>query len=258
MDTRKTPEMDDDQVEGRNPVMEAIRGPREVKTIYLARNVERTGVIVRIVAAAGSEKIPIIEIDKAELSRIASTAAPQGVVARVSPFIYIGLDELVAGLETRKTPLLLALDGVEDPRNLGSLLRVADAAGVDGVIIPRRRACQVTPAVNSASAGAVEHVRVVSVANIANSLVRLKKEGFWVVGADAESGGLYCELDLSGPLVMVLGGEGKGLGRLVKERCDFLARLPMAGKVSSLNVATAGAVLLFEALRQRTTDGGRS
>ena len=144
----------------------------------------------------------------------------------------------------------------EDPQNLGSLLRVADAAGVDHVIIPKRRSANVTATVAKASAGAVEHVRIVRVSNVASALARLKNDGFWVVGAESEGGVPYYELDLAVPLVIVLGGEGGGLGRLVKERCDLMARLPMRGAVTSLNVANAGAVLLYEALRQRSA--GRS
>jgi 23S rRNA (guanosine2251-2'-O)-methyltransferase len=182
---------------------------------------------------------------------MAETASPQGVVASVAPYRYYELREIPAP-EAGRVPFILALDGVEDPRNLGSLLRVADAAGADFVIIPKRRSAHVTAAVAKASAGAVEHVRIARVSNVSSALLRLKEDGFWVVGAESESGVAPWELDLAVPLVVVLGGEGGGMGRLVRERCDHLVSLPMNGKVSSLNVANAGAVLLYEALRQRT------
>lgn len=249
--TQKVPSCGEEQVEGRNPVLEALRGPREVGVIYLARGTNRSGAIIEIIKLAGREGITVIELDRGELARMAGTPAPQGVIARVAPYRYMELGDLIRGFKAEEVPLVLVLDGVEDPQNFGSLLRVADATGVDGVIAARRRACPVTPSVCKASAGAVEHVKVVQVGNIASTLVRLKEEGLWVVGAEASGGIPYYRVDLSLPSVVVLGGEGKGLGRLVRQRCDRLAALPMMGKVSSINVASAGAVILFEALRQR-------
>ncbi|MBU4194837.1 MAG: 23S rRNA (guanosine(2251)-2'-O)-methyltransferase RlmB, partial [Actinobacteria bacterium] len=163
-------------------------------------------------------------------------------------------DELTGGFKDGRTPLVLILDGVEDPRNFGSLLRVADAVGASGVIVARRRSSPVTAVVAKASAGAVEHVTVAKVASISGTLLRMKEEGLWVVGADAGGDEPYYQLDVTVPVAVVLGGEGKGLRRLVKERCDFLARLPMSGRISSLNVSTAAAALLFETIRQREAD----
>ena len=243
-----------EQIEGRNPVLEALRGPRRVLEVYLARGIERKGVVAEIASESGRGGIPLREVSRERLAEIAETTAPQGVVARVSPYRYAKLEDIIStGVDN--SPLVFALDGVEDPRNLGSLLRVADATAADGVIVAKRRSAHVTAAVAKASAGAVEHIRLAQVANMERTLARLKEEGLWVVGAEAEGGVPYWELDLTGPLVLVLGGEGKGLGRLVRERCDFLARLPMLGSVSSLNVATAAAVLAYEAVRQRSGIG---
>jgi 23S rRNA (guanosine2251-2'-O)-methyltransferase len=239
-----------EQVEGRNPVLEALRGPRRVLEVYLAAGVERKGVVARIISESGRGGIPLSEVPRRRIEEMARTSAPQGVVARVSPYRYARLEEVIPAADSGPA-LLLALDGVEDPHNLGSLLRIADAVAADGVVVARRRSAQVTEAVAKASAGAVEHVRIARVANMARTLSRLKEEGLWIVGAEAEGSVPYWELDLTGPLVLLLGGEGKGLGRLVKERCDFLAGLPMMGGVSSLNVAAAAAVLAYEALRQR-------
>jgi len=240
-----------EQIEGRNPVLEALRGPRRVYTVYLADGVDAKGAVAEIVKKCRSESIPIREIPRERLDEMAETASPQGVLAEVSPYRYAEIDEIL-GTAGADIPLVFALDGVEDPRNFGSLLRVADAVGADGVIVTRRRSAHVTAAVAKASAGAVEHIRVAQVANMANTLSALKKKGLWVVGADSMGGVPYYEIDFTVPLVLVLGSEGKGLGRLVGERCDFVVRLPMVGEVSSLNVATAGAVLAYEALRQRT------
>lgn len=240
-----------EQIEGRNPVLEALRGGRKVAAIFLPEGVEIKGTLKEILKLAEARKIPVERIERDEFARMSLTRSPQGVLAEVSPFAYADIAELEESFQGEEKPLVLVLDGVEDPQNFGSLLRVAEACGVSGVVIARRRSSPVTPAVAKASAGAVEHVRVARVANIASTLERLKEKGLWVVGADSESGEPYHQVDLSAAIALVLGSEGKGLKRLVKERCDFLVKLPMLGKVSSLNVSTAGAVLLYEALRQR-------
>ena len=240
-----------DRVEGRNPVLEALRGPRDVGRVYIAEGTNRSGIVEEIIGLAGQGGAPVISLSREEFSRMARTSSPQGILASVSRYRYATLDELTGGFKDGRTPLVLILDGVEDPRNFGSLLRVADAVGASGVIIARRRSSPVTAVVAKASAGAVEHVTVAKVASITGTLLRMKDEGLWVVGADAGSDELYYRLDLTVPVAVVLGGEGKGLRRLVKERCDYLARLPMSGRISSLNVSTAAAALLFEALRQR-------
>jgi len=243
-----------DRVEGRNPVLEALRGPRDVGRVYVAEGAIHSGIVEEIIDLAGRDGVPVVHLSREEISRMAVTSSPQGILASVSPYRFVTLDELTGGFKKGGIPLVLILDGVEDPRNFGSLLRVADAVGASGVIVARRRSSPVTAVVAKASAGAVEHVTVAKVASISGTLLRMKKEGLWVVGADAESDESYSQLDFTVPLAVVLGGEGKGLRRLVKERCDFLARLPMSGAISSLNVSTAAAVLLYEILRQREVD----
>lgn len=174
----------------------------------------------------------------------------------MSPYRYYDLKQAVSFLGKGKTALVVALDGVEDPQNFGSILRLAETAGADFVITAKRRSCSVTPAVAKASAGAVEHARIVRVPNLPGALARLKDEGLWVVGADPGGKEPYFNMDLTVPLVFVLGSEGKGIGRLVKEQCDFLASLPLFGEVKSLNVSSTAAVLLYEAVRQRAVKPG--
>jgi 23S rRNA (guanosine2251-2'-O)-methyltransferase len=242
-----------DQVEGRNPVLEALRGPREVFEIYLASAADRSDEIHEILRLAVIEGVPVKDATRQRIDAMAKTSAPQGVIAKVSPYEYLDLAELLQKVSAAESPLVLALDGVEDPQNLGALLRVADTAGVDAVVIPGRASAGVTPTVAKASAGAVEHVTLAQVSSLPAALERLKSEGLQIAGAEAEGAVPYYELDMTVPLAVVLGGEGKGLGRLVREMCDVMVSLPMRGHVSSLNVATTGAVLLFEALRQRAT-----
>lgn len=244
-----------DQVEGRNAILEALKGPRAVSRIYVAEGLERSDTVDSILAAAASERIPVVKVARGEIARMAQTSSPQGIVATVSEYPYASPRDLLDVLKDGRTPLILALDGVEDPHNFGSLLRVADACGVHGVITGQRRSSPVTPTVCKSSAGACEHVSVVRVANVSGLLLRLKKEGMWIIGADAEGDVPYYEIDFTMPVTVVVGGEGGGLGRLMKERCDRLVRLPMLGQVSSLNVATAGAALLYEVIRQRSVRG---
>lgn len=251
MSPAKRPDDKANTVEGRNPVLEALRGPRKVTRVLLAEGTPRTGAIEQIVSLATEQGVPLSEVPRPEFSRLVRTHSPQGVVADVAPYRYATLRELIQTFHDGRVPLVLALDGVEDPQNFGSLLRVADAVGVNGVVTAERRSCPVTAAVSKASAGAVEHVKVVRVANVGSALLRLKEEGLWVIGAEAAGGVPYQQVDFRPPTAVVLGAEGAGLGRLIKERCDVLACIPMAGRVSSLNVATAGAVLMFEVTRQR-------
>ncbi len=242
-----------DQVEGRNPVLEALRGPRRVHEIYLARIADRSNEVEQIIKLAARSGVPIKPASRDRIDSMARTSAPQGVIAKTDPFAYIDLAEMLDRVSSVPSPLVLALDGVEDPQNLGAILRVSDAAGVDVVVIPGKRSVGVTPSVAKASAGAVEHVTAARVSSLPAALERLKAAGLLVVGADAEGGLPYYRIDMTVPLALVLGGEGKGLGRLVRERCEAVASLPMRGGVASLNVATTGSVLLFEALRQRET-----
>ena len=243
-----------EQVEGKNPVIEALRGPRRVHAVYLAPGRSDRGATSLILSLAGERGVPVKTLPHDEFERLSHTASPQGVIARVSKYPYLSVEELHGN--PGRAPLFLALDGVQDPQNFGSLLRVAEGCGVDGVLVPARRSCPVTPAVCKASAGAAEHVKIARVPNLCRALENLKRRmGLWVAGACADGDTLYSELDLTVPLVLVLGGENKGIRRLVREHCDMLARVPMTGRVNSLNVAACGAIILYEALRQRAAAG---
>jgi len=244
---------DTDQVEGRNPVLEVLRGPREVYEIYLAKVAERTPEIEEIVSLARAEGVPVKDASRDRIDGMSRTSAPQGIIAKVETYTFLDLAELLDLVSSAPLPLVVVLDRIEDPQNLGALLRVAETAGVDAVVVPGKRAAGITPAVAKASAGAVEHIKVARVSSLPAAIERLKTAGLWVAGAEAGEGSPYFELDMTVPLAIVLGSEGQGLSRLVKEKCDSLVSLPVKGRVGSLNVSTAGAVLIYEAVRQRAS-----
>ncbi len=239
---------------GRQPVRETLRaGRRQIFKVLLARGIKSTGIIGQILALAEAANIPVQAADRQELDRLGGEANHQGLAAEVSGYPYVELDTLAAAAwQATEPPLLLLLDHIQDPQNLGSLLRTAEAVGVHGAVLPGRRAAGVTPAAVRASAGAAEHVRVAQVTNLVQAMERLKAAGIWLAGLEAlPESHLYTTADLSGPLGLVIGSEGRGLARLVRERCDFLIRLPMHGQIESLNAAVAGAIALYEARRQR-------
>lgn len=234
---------------GLHPVEEAIRsGNRRLESVLVAKNRQdaRLNSLLDACRAAG---IPVRMEGREQLTRMARTDAHQGVVAVVAERGYCSIEDLLA---PRGGPLfLLALDGVEDPHNLGALLRTADGAGVDGVLLPERRAASVNATVVKTSAGAAEHVRIARVTNLVRALEELKRQNIWCVGLDERGTLNYDAYDYRSPCVLVLGGEGGGLHDLVRRTCDHLLRIPMAGQVSSLNVSVAGAVVMYEAARQR-------
>ncbi|MFZ5828202.1 MAG: 23S rRNA (guanosine(2251)-2'-O)-methyltransferase RlmB [Bacillota bacterium] len=239
------------QIEGRNPVLEALRAGREINKLLVAKGA-REGSIREVVGLARQAGVIIQEVDRERLDALAQGRNHQGVIAMVAAHRYYDLDEILErAAASGQDPFLLVLDSIEDPQNLGSLLRTADAAGVHGVVIPERRAVGLTETVAKVSAGAVEYVPVARVTNIARTLDELKEKGFWVVGTHQDARELYYQAKLTGPLVVVIGSEGKGMGRLVSEKCDFTVRLPMLGHVTSLNAAVAGAILIYEIRRQR-------
>jgi 23S rRNA (guanosine2251-2'-O)-methyltransferase len=239
------------QIEGRNPVLEALRAGRSINKLLVAKG-SREGSIREVLALAREKGVLVQEVDRARLDTLAGGRAHQGVIALVAAHRYYEVDEILArAKEKGEDPLILILDGIEDPQNLGSLLRTADAAGVHGVIIPERRAVGLTETVAKVSAGAMEYVLVARVTNIARTIEELKEAGLWVVGTHQEGKELYHQARLTGPLAVVIGSEGKGIGRLVAEKCDFMVRLPMLGHVTSLNAAVAGAILIYEVRRQR-------
>ncbi|GAB7387316.1 23S rRNA (guanosine(2251)-2'-O)-methyltransferase RlmB [Bacillaceae bacterium] len=236
---------------GKNPVLEALRSDRAIHKIWLAEGLHKSAV-APILVKAKERGIPVQYVHRKKLDRIADSGNHQGVVAQIAAYDYVDLRDLLARAKARgEAPFLLVLDEIEDPHNLGSILRSADAAGAHGVIVPKRRAAGLTAAVAKASAGAVEYVPVARVANIARTLDELKEEGIWVAGTDASADTDYRQADYKLPIAVVIGSEGKGISRLVREKCDFVVKLPMRGSVSSLNAAVAAALLLFEVYRQR-------
>jgi 23S rRNA (guanosine2251-2'-O)-methyltransferase len=236
-------------IPGRRPVLEALRAGRPIRKILLARTAH--GSLIReLTHEARRRGVAVQSVDPRRLEEL-SAASHHGVVALAAARSTVQVEAILAAAAARgEAPFVLVLDGVEDPHNLGALIRTADAAGVHGVIIPRHRAAGLTPAVARASAGAVEHVPVAVAPNLVRVLEDLKAAGLWVAGADPDAPQPYTGARLTPPLAVVMGGEGRGLSRLVREHCDLLVRLPMRGKVASLNVAVAAGVLLFEVVRQ--------
>lgn len=236
---------------GRNPVLEALRAGRPIHKLVLAKGAQE-GSIRQIRGLARERGIPVQELERTRLDSLAEGGGHQGVVALVAAVAYVEVDDILARARERgEDPLVLVLDGIEDPHNLGSLLRTCDAAGAHGIIIPERRAAGLTPTVAKVSAGAVEYVPVARVTNLARTLDQLKAAGLWVCGTHPGAREDYTRARLTGPLALVIGSEGEGMGRLVTEKCDFLVRIPMRGQLNSLGAAVAGAVLLFEIARQR-------
>lgn len=239
------------QIEGRNPVLEAFRSGRTVDKLLIARG-NREGSIFEIIQKAKEQGIVVQEVDRRRLNELSMTdGAHQGVIAFVTPYSYVELEDILAQA-TRKNvpPFVIVLDEITDPHNLGSIIRTAECCGAHGIVIPKRRAASLTPAAIKASAGAVEFMSIAKVTNISDTLETLKKHGLWVVGADMD-GDLYTSKDLTGPMALVVGSEGKGLGRLVKQKCDFLVKIPLKGNISSLNASVAAGVLMYEMARQR-------
>ena len=235
---------------GYNPVCEALRAGRTINKIYLARSM-KTAATTDIIRLAREKQVPVQNVDKHFLDHMASGSVHQGVIAQVAPYAYVELEDMLDVIKDEH-PLLVLLDEVTDPHNLGAVIRTADAAGAHGVIIPKRRAAAVTPVVVKSSAGAVEFVPVARVVNLVRTIELLKERGIWVVGAHPDAVQLVWDAPLSGPLAIVIGGEDKGLGRLVREKCDLLIKLPMAGRVNSLIASVAAALVLFDAVRQRS------
>jgi 23S rRNA (guanosine2251-2'-O)-methyltransferase len=238
---------------GRNGVCESLRaGRRKPYKLILAEGIREMDSVNQIVLLARQSRVPVSRAQRRDLDRLGDVHH-QGVALETSDYPYSSLAGILALARSRgEAPLLLLLDLLKDPQNVGSLLRTAEAVGVHGVVIQRRRAVGITPAVVHASAGAVEHLLVAQVTNLVDAIGRLKREDVWVAGLEAAGEAqLYHKADLTGPLALVAGSEGEGLRRLVRERCDFLIQLPMCGQVTSLNASVAGSIVLYEVLRQR-------
>lgn len=241
-----------DKIFGVNPVTEALKAGRPVQRVLIAEQRKSDRDVKEILRLARDRGIEVRMTARDALNREAPHALHQGVIALAAAREYATLDDILRiPPEKGQTPLFLVLDGVEDPRNLGAILRTAEAAGVHGVIIPERRAAGLTDTVAKTAAGALEYVPVVKVVNIASTLGELKKAGVWVAGAEADGETVYWDADFIRPTALVLGGEDKGVRRLVKDHCDYLVSLPLMGRINSLNVSVAAGTLLYEVLRQR-------
>ncbi|HZX21499.1 MAG TPA: 23S rRNA (guanosine(2251)-2'-O)-methyltransferase RlmB [Clostridia bacterium] len=240
-----------DKIEGRNPVMEALRSGREIDKILIAKGT-RGGSLIKILGKAKDKGIPIQYVERQKIDEMSESNAHQGIVAIVAAHKYVHFEDIIESAKNSgKDPLILILDKITDPHNLGSIIRTADAVGVDGIIIPKRHSVGLTAVVAKSSAGAIEYVPVAKVSNIAQTIDRIKEKGIWVAGAHMDGEKEHYNTDLKGPLALIIGSEGTGISRLTKEKCDFLVRLPMAGKISSLNASVAAAVLMYEVFRQR-------
>ena len=244
-------ELPEDVLIGRNAVAEALKSGRGINRLLVARG-DREGSVNEILSLAKERGVLTEMTERAKIDAIAGGLRHQGVLAYVAPVEYVELEDILARADERQEePFLLLLDELEDPHNLGALLRTADAAGVHGVLIPKRRSCPLSATVAKTSAGAVEYVPVARIGNIVQTLKELKEKGLWVIGADMDGQSDYYDANLTGPIVLVVGSEGKGISRLVRETCDVLVRLPMLGQINSLNASVAGSILMYEILRQR-------
>lgn len=238
---------------GRNAVREALRaGRRKIYKVILAQGIKETGIVADIATLASKNGAPIQRVERRQLDRLGDFKH-QGVAAEAAPYPYAELAGILAKADqSQEMPVLLILDSLQDPQNLGSLLRTAELIGIHGVVIPKRRAAGITPAVVNSSAGATEHLPVARVTNLVRTMEELKTKGLWIVGLEnvPNAQSLY-QSDLKMPLALVVGSEGKGMGRLVRANCDMLIRLPMQGRIGSLNAAVAGSIALYEVWRQQ-------
>ncbi|MHB1419422.1 MAG: 23S rRNA (guanosine(2251)-2'-O)-methyltransferase RlmB [Bacillota bacterium] len=239
-------------IQGRNPVTEALKAGRPINKVLLAEGAE-PGVTRKIDQLARERGIPVQYIERKRMDNLTEGSHHQGVVAYAAPKEYVDLEDIIQVAKARhEDPLVIVLDHLEDPQNVGAILRSAEASGVHGIVIPKRRGAQLTETVARTSAGAGEYVSVARVANLAQAIDYFKSVGCWAVGTNASAGEKYYEKDLTGPLVVVIGSEGQGISRLVAEHCDFSVSLPMQGRLNSLNVAAATTVILYDVLRQRS------
>ena len=244
-----------DWVYGKHAVLETLKSERSVEKVLLAKNINKFSVN-EIIQYAKKEKVPFQWVPRSRLDQLAEGKNHQGVVAQVAAFEYASLDDVFKRAEQKQeAPFFLLLDSIEDPHNLGSILRSADAAGVHGVMIPKRRAAGITSVVAKTSAGAAQHVPVVRVTNLNRIADELKERGVWLVGSDGEAEQIYTKVDYGMPVALVIGNEGRGIHALLKKKCDFLVKLPMKGKVSSLNASVAAGILMYEVMRSRMNHG---
>ncbi len=241
----------DDQVEGRNSVLELLESGKDINKIFITRG-EKHGSINKIIAIAKERKVMLVEKDRRQMEQMAQTENYQGVIAVVPPFEYCEIEDILEeASKKQEEPFILILDGIEDPHNLGSIIRTAETAGIHGVIIPKRRAASVNSTVNKVSCGAVEHMKIARVTNISDAIQKLKEAGLWICGTDVNTDKYYYNQDLTGAIGIVIGNEGSGMSEKVKKNCDFLVKIPMKGKVESLNASVSTGIIVYEAVKQK-------
>lgn len=241
----------DDQVEGRNAVLELLESGKDINKIFITKG-DRHGSINKIIAIAKERKIIIVEKEKRKMDEMAQNENYQGVIAIVPPFEYCEIEDIIKFAEEKEeNPFVLILDGIEDTHNLGAIIRTAETAGVHGIIIPKRRAAAVNSTVSKVSCGAVEYMKVARVNNIADSIKKLKEAGLWICGTAVDGEKYYFDQDLTGPIGIVIGNEGKGMSDIAKKNCDFLVKIPMMGKIQSLNASVSTGIIVYETLKQR-------
>ncbi|MDR0271355.1 23S rRNA (guanosine(2251)-2'-O)-methyltransferase RlmB [Paenibacillus sp.] len=244
--------MEEEIIGGKHSVIEALKSGRTINKIWVAENAQKH-LTQPIIIEAKKLGVVIQQVDKRKLDQMAPGVQHQGVVAQVAPYAYAEVEDILLAAENKgESPFILLLDEIEDPHNLGSILRTADCTGVHGVIVPKRRSAQVTATVSKTSAGAAEYVPVARVTNLGQTIDSLKERGIWVVGTDVSAAsGIYETNVFDGPVAIVIGNEGKGMGRLIREKCDVLIKLPMNGRINSLNASVAAGVVMYEVLRRR-------
>lgn len=246
--------MFDDQIEGRNAVLELLESGRDINKIYITKG-ERKGSINKIIAIANEKKIIIVEKDKKQMDNMAQSENYQGVIAVIPPYEYVEVEDILdVAKEREEHAFILILDGIEDTHNLGAIIRTAETAGIHGIIIPKRRAAGVNSTVSKVACGALEYMKIARVNNITETIKKLKDNGVWICGTAVDADNYHFNQDLTGPLAIVIGNEGKGMSDLVKKNCDFLVKIPMVGKVESLNASVSTGIITYEALKQRNFD----
>ncbi len=240
-----------DQIEGRNAVLELLESGKDINKIFVEKG-EKHGSINKILAKAKERKVIIVEKDKKQMKEMAQVENYQGVIAIVPPFEYCEIEDILEEAKNRnEEPFILILDGIEDPHNLGAIIRTAETAGVHGIVIPKRRAASVNSTVNKVSAGATEHMKIARVNNITETIKFLKKNDVWICGTDMNTKQYYYQENYKIPIAIVIGSEGFGISRLVKENCDFMVKIPMKGKITSLNASVSAGIIIYEAVKQR-------
>lgn len=241
----------DDIIEGRNPVLELLESGKDINKIFIQSG-EKNGSITKLIAKAKEKKVVMVEVKKSKLDEMSETKNHQGVIAIVPPFEYCDVyDILEYAKEKNEKPFIVILDGIEDPHNLGSIIRTAETAGVHGIIIPKRRAVAVNATVAKTSAGAVEHVKIARVSNINDTIKYLKENGVWIYGTDGEAKNMYYNQDFRDSTAIIIGSEGLGISDLVKKNCDGLVKIPMKGKINSLNASVSAGIVMYEIVKQR-------